>query len=240
PVEAVNRYRAELMEKHGSDFIPYTYHLPVSICIAKVKADCGLDDVVVLDEPEFRPHQMTQHFWVGWEKYDRPTFVTFNGRGFDIPVLELAAFRYGISVPAWFKNSGPSWEQPRTRYNTKSHIDLYDLVTNFGASRFNGGLNLAANLLGKPGKMQVHGYMVQELYNDGDLKKINEYCRCDVLDTYFAFLRSRVLVGAITLEEEHQLVSRSKEWITEQAKSEPAYELYLKNWGDWKNPWAES
>ena len=56
------------------------------------------------------------------------------------------------------------------------------MLTNFGASRFNGGLNLVANLLGKPGKMEVQGHMVQDLWNEVKLTEINEYCRCDVLD----------------------------------------------------------
>ena len=50
-------------------------------------------------------------------------------------------------------------------------------TTNFGSSRFVGGLNLAANLLGKPGKMDVQGHMVQDLFNAGKLADINDYCR---------------------------------------------------------------
>ncbi len=196
PAEAVRRYRAELMEKYESDFIPYTFQVPISVAVAKVTADFRLLDVVVLDEPEFRPHVITEKFWRGWEAYRRPTLVSFNGRGFDIPLLELAAFRFGLSVPGWFNTAGKSFEQPRSRYNVQAHLDLCELLTNFGSTRFNGGLNLAANLLGKPGKMDVQGDMVQDMYDAGRLAEINDYCRCDVLDTYFVFLRTRVLVGA--------------------------------------------
>ena len=162
--------------------------------MAKLAADFRLADLVVLDEPQFRPHVITENFWRGWEHYHRPTLVSFNGRGFDLPLLELAAFRYGLSLPGWFQSAGSSAEQPRSRYNIAAHIDLCELLTNFGSTRFNGGLSLAANLLGKPGKMDVHGDMVQDLYNAGRLAEIHDYCRCDVLDTYFVFLRSRVLV----------------------------------------------
>ena len=86
-------------------------------------------------------------------------------------------------------------------------------MTNFGSTRFNGGLNLAANLLGKPGKMDVHGDMVQDLYDAGRLAEINDYCRCDVLDTYFVFLRSRVLFGQLTLEAEQQIIAETKAWL---------------------------
>ncbi|HEX4149678.1 MAG TPA: 3'-5' exonuclease, partial [Pirellulales bacterium] len=82
PAEAVSRYRQELMEKYESDFIPYTFQLPVSVAIAKIGADLHLQDLVTLDEPQFRPHVITEHFWRGWERYGRPTLVSFNGRTF--------------------------------------------------------------------------------------------------------------------------------------------------------------
>ena len=237
PVEAVRRYRAELMEKYESDFIPYTYQLPISVAVAKVAGDFRLIDLVVLDEPEFRPHVITEYFWRGWEKYKRPALVSFNGRTFDVPLLELAAFRYGLSAPSWFNATGKSFEQPRNRYNVRSHIDLCELLTNFGSTRFTGGLNLAANLLGKPGKMEVEGHMVQDLYDAGRLTEINDYCCCDVLDTYFVFLRTRVLLGQISLEAEQTIVAETKQWIQQKAETAEAYRLYLSNWGDWINPW---
>ncbi len=102
PSQAVQRYRTELLEQKGTDFIPYTYQIPVSVAVAKVAANYQLDDLVVLDEPHFRPHVITENFWRGWEGYGQPTFVTFNGRTFDLPLMELAAFRYGINLKNWF------------------------------------------------------------------------------------------------------------------------------------------
>ncbi len=239
PAEAVRRYRDELLEKYESDFIPYSFQVPIAVVVGKVTAEFRLEDVVVLDEPQFRPHVITENFWRGWEKYRRPTLVSFNGRGFDLPLLELAAFRFGVGVPGWFQAAGKSgYDQPRNRFNTTAHIDLCELLTNFGSTRFNGGLNLAANLLGKPGKMEVQGDMVQDMYDAGRLAEINDYCRCDVLDTYFVFLRTRVLLGQLTLEAEQQLIAQTKQWLEGKAEGSPAYRLYLDHWGDWPNPWA--
>ncbi len=237
PAEAVRRYRAELMEKYETDFIPYPYQLPVCVAVAKVTSEFRLADLVLLDEPEFRPHVITENFWRGWEKYRRPTLVSFNGRGFDLPLLELAAFRYGLSIPGWFHMDGRSYEQPRNRYNHQAHLDLCEVLTNFGSTRFHGGLNLAANLLGKPGKMDVQGHMVQDMYEDGRLAEINGYCRCDVLDTYFVFLRIQVLLGRLPLDAEQKLIAETKRWIEERAEQVDAYRLYLEHWGDWPNPW---
>ena len=239
PQEAIARYRDELMESRGTDFIPYTFQVPISITIGKVDPDFRLLEVVVLDEDQSRPHVMTELFWRGWKAYHCPTLVTFNGRTFDLPMLELAAFRYGISVPSWFDLSRRAYEQPRNRYNTGAHFDLHDILTNFGATRFTGGLNLAAQLLGKPGKMDVEGHMVQDLYDQGRLDRIHAYCRCDVLDTYFVFLRTAVMMGSIQLSHEQAMIAETKEWIAAQQDTTPGFAEYLERWGDWPNPWQE-
>lgn len=236
PKDAIENYRQERLEQTGSDFIPYTHQIPVSVVVAKVTDDGQLIDIVALDQPKYRPHVITKYFWLGWEKYERPTLVTFNGRTFDIPLLELAAFRFGISIPGWFSGQR-NYEQPRNRYNTNAHFDLQDLLTNFGATRFNGGLNLASMILGKPGKMDVQGDMVQDLYDEGRIDDINEYCRCDVLDTYFVFLRCKVLTGVISIEDEIDRVAEAKEWLEDRADKSDAYAAYLENWGEWRNPW---
>jgi predicted PolB exonuclease-like 3'-5' exonuclease len=234
---AVARYRRELFDKYDSDFIPYTFQVPVSVAVGKISADYHLMEVAVLDEPQFRPHVLAEHFWRGWDKYRRPTLVSFNGRTFDLPLLELAAFRYGVSVPGWFNVQAKSFEQYRNRFNLDAHIDLQEILTNFGSTRFTGGLNLAANLLGKPGKMDVQGHMVQDLFDDGKLIEINDYCRCDLLDTYFVFLRTRVLFGEISLDHEQGLIAETKSWLMKKAPQVAAFAAYLERWGDWPNPW---
>lgn len=236
PQEAIARYRADLLEQRGSDVIPSTFMLPISVAVAKVARDYSLLDLTVLDAPEYRPAAITQKFWQGWQHYGRPTFVTFNGRGYDLPVLELAAYRYGYSIPAWFNLDARSFEQARNRYNTDAHLDLMDLVSNFGAGRVTGGLNLLANLIGKPGKTGIDGSMVQGMYDDGKVEEINDYCRCDVLDTYYVFLRTRVLLGKLSIEDEQQRVADSHAWLIERQESSPAYRHYLEHWGDWEPP----
>ena len=183
PKAAVDHYRAELVERlgEGRDFIPATFMLPISVAIAKVSSKFELLDLIVLDAPDFRPHVIAKKFWQGWQHYRRPTLVTFNGRGYDLPVMELAAYRYGFEIPAWFNVESRSYEQTRNRYNIDSHIDLQDLFSNFGAMRVSGGLNLLANIIGKPGKTGVDGSQVQDMYNEGKVAEINDYCRCDVL-----------------------------------------------------------
>jgi predicted PolB exonuclease-like 3'-5' exonuclease len=236
PAEAVARYRAQLLESSGgkSDFVPHTFHLPVSVAVAKVAADCALIEVRTLDRPRFRPQVIARSFWKGWEKHGKPTLVTFNGRFFDLPVMELAAFRYGFGVPEWFSSSGPAYSQPRNRYNSQSHLDLQDLLGNQGAVHLNGGLNLCAQLLGKPGKMGTKGDMVQALWEAGEHQRIDDYCMCDALDTYFVFLRCRVLQGLLTLDQERALVEGARAWIETQAQVNLALAEYLRQFRFWQ------
>ena len=99
-----------------------------------------------------------------------------------------------------------------------------------------GGLNLLANLVGKPGKVGVDGSQVQGMFDRGESTEINDYCRCDVLDTYFVFLRTRVLLGKLTLDAERELVASTKQWLEEQSAALPVYAHYLSHWGDWQPP----
>src|SRR4029078_8725039 len=87
--DAVRRYRDELLAKYETDFIPYTFQVPVSVVVAKVTAQFELIDIVALDEPQFRSHVITEHFWRGWEVYKRPTLVSFNGRTFGFAAFEF-------------------------------------------------------------------------------------------------------------------------------------------------------
>jgi hypothetical protein len=91
-------------------------------------------------------------------------------------------------------------------------------------------------LLGKPGKMRMDGKEVYPKYLEGKLAEINDYCLHDVLDTYFIFLRTRVMTGELTLADEHRVVLRAKEFVRSRVDQFPGLQLYLDHWGDWK-PW---
>lgn len=232
--EAIARYRSELLESSNgvSDFIPVTFQLPVSLCIAKVAEDFTIKEVVSLDEPEFRAAEIAKKFWFGLETmYKNASLVTFNGRGFDVPLMELMAYRYGISAKRHFTDKFGT----RFRHGTK-HIDLQEVLSNYTAIRMNGGLNLLAKVLGKPGKMETKGSEVYDLFLEGKMKQINDYCTHDVLDTYFVFLRTRVLLGELELEKEQEIVKNTKNFLEENIPQRDAFKTYLDNWGDW-NPW---
>ena len=231
---AVRKFQEEVLNNSGGTtfFIPVTFQYPISICIAKVSEDFHLIDIVLLDEPHFRPAEMVRSFWYGVEVlYKDASLVTFNGRGFDIPLLELMAYRYGYTAKRHFRDKYAS----RYRFGTK-HIDLHDWMSNYNAIRMNGGLNLLAKTLGKPGKIDATGEEVYDMYLDGRVQEINDYCIHDVLDTYFVFLRTRVMIGELSLEMERDVVKRSYDFIQDNKERIPALKVYLEHWNDW-DPW---
>jgi predicted PolB exonuclease-like 3'-5' exonuclease len=227
--EAVTRAQIEARERssYGSDFLPCTFQYPVAVCVIRVGADFRLQNIKCLDAPQFRPAEIVREFWRGVGLLPAAKIVSFNGRGFDLPLLEMAAFRYGCCARNYFQNS-------RNRFNG-NHLDLLDWMSNFGASRLAGGLNLLSKILGKPGKMAVAGNQVYAMHLEGKKQEINDYCMFDTLDTYFAFLRTRVMTGELTLAEEQVLVrEEAKSWIVSKVEELPALKQYLDNWGDWE------
>lgn len=126
-------------------------------------------------------------FMARWE----PTLVTWNGRGFDLPVLMLRSLRYGVSAPWYYRKSGY-----RYRYSTDRHVDLCDVLADHGATRMT-SLHGAARLVGLPGKDGVDGSQVEALYRTGQMDALRGYCLSDVAQTAFLFLRYRLLAGLL-------------------------------------------
>ncbi len=229
--DAIERARAEAraLSPTGSDFIHYTFQLPVAVCAARVDIRFALQSIRCIDAPLYRTREIATKFWNGLLNYaDGAALVTFNGRGFDLPMLELAAYRYGCSAKDYFTTR-------RKRFS--ADIDLQDFMMNYGATRgFAGGLNLLAKLIGKPGKMGVSGDQVYEMFKQGKLQEINDYCMFDTLDTYFVFLRTRVLTGDISSEREAEIIQKARETIAKEAEEHPALRVYLEAWTDGQ-PW---
>jgi predicted PolB exonuclease-like 3'-5' exonuclease len=191
------------------------------VSVIRVGADYRLQKLACLDAPHFRPEEVVKKFWLGVGMY-KAKLVTFNGRGFDLPLMELAAYRQSINIRDYLLTS-------RNRFGGGA-LDLQEFFSNYNACRMVGGLNLLAKMIGLPGKMDVAGDQVLELYRAGELQAINDYCLCDTLDTYFIFLRSRVLTGDLDAEEEQKLVAEGREFLHHQINDFPIIKNYLAAW----------
>ncbi|MGL4553510.1 MAG: 3'-5' exonuclease [Gemmataceae bacterium] len=229
PEEAIARARQEAREasKAGGDFLPVTFQVPVAVCVVRVAVDFTLQQVTCLGSPEFETPEIVRQFWRGVEHYTHARLVTFNGRGFDLPLMELAAYDHGVAAAHYFQND-------RNRYHGK-HIDLMDWLSNYGAYRLTGGLNLLAVRAagGRPagcGKLDVAGDQVYEMHRAGKRQEINDYCLFDTLDTYFVFLRTRVLLGEFDAGHEDRLARRARLWLEAARERYPALATYLAAW----------
>lgn len=128
-----------------------------------------------------------------------PTMVSFNGRRFDLPVLANRMLKHGVPFPAYYAGRSGRVDY-RYRFSDEGHMDLADVMTDFGASRMP-SLDALAQLVGMPGKMGVDGSKVQSMHEAGKHAEIRDYCLHDVVQTTFVFLRAELLRGRMTPDE---------------------------------------
>ncbi len=198
--EAYDRLRAELrgQSEGRREFVPLSYHVPISIALGTAGADYVLREVEVLKADELGETGVVRRFWERLESFEG-TLVSFNGRNFDLPVLELQALRHGCVAARYFN------ERNGLRARAGRHYDLYDFLTNSGAVRLRGGFDLLAQLVGLPGKGDVAGADVQGLWEAGRWHEIHRYCVRDVIQTYFLLLRVEHLRGRLSGERLHEV-----------------------------------
>ena len=167
--------------------------------------------VETLSLDDYSEEKLVREFWARSEHF-AGTLVSFNGRRFDIPVLELAALRYGIAAPFHFAEESLA----RERHSGERHLDLFDYLSNFGAIPLAGGMDLLLKMIGMPGKTGMDGSMVQEYFETGRLDEIHRYCRNDVVQTYFLFLRVALMRGEINAETYHAASEASLHFMLEE------------------------
>lgn len=161
----------------------------------------------------------------------RPRLVSFNGRGFDLPVLKYRAMVHGIQA-GWLYNSGDKWNSYTSRYSLDWHCDLLEGLSDFGASaRIK--LNEVCSVLGFPGKFGVDGSQVAPMYDAGKVKEIRDYCEADVLNTYLVYLRYQQHRGDITTETYNQAIGDVLSLIDNEKEER-------KHLGEFFEAWEES
>jgi 3'-5' exonuclease len=121
----------------------------------------------------------------------RPRLVTWNGRGFDLPVLALRALRHGLAFGWYYRGEGY-----RYRYSEEGHLDLCDAISDHGAAKMT-SLDGAARLIGLPGKGGVDGSQVEGMYQAGQIDALRRYCLADVAQTAFVLLRFKLIAGDV-------------------------------------------
>lgn len=206
-----------------SDFLPLVQHEVVAISIVLRTGD----QIRVASKiaPHTAEDKIVEGFFGLIDKYS-PVLVSWNGTGFDLPVLHLRALRHNLVAEGYWKGPGDKWFQYNSRYHG-AHADVMEQLAQHNP-RCNTKLELAALNCGLPGKLGYSGSQVFQMYSEERFTEIGYYCEIDALNTYLLWLRLQQLTGALPppnyLEEctllEHTLA----------ASKEDHLQLFLKEW----------
>jgi len=202
----------------GSDFLALHYHRIVAIGIA-LNDDNGFR-VWSLGDADSTEKELLERFFIGIEKYD-PTLVSWNGSGFDLPVIHYRALYNGVVSQRYWETGDTDrefkWNNYVNRFHWR-HIDLMDVLSGFQA-RGTAPLDEISQLLGLPGKMGVSGADVWHHYNTGQIDEIRNYCETDVLNTYLIFLRFQYIRGRITDDSYTLEINRVRSSLAQDGRS---------------------
>jgi 3'-5' exonuclease len=192
--EKVRRLLDERRTRSGgrTDFLPIPYHRPVVACSLEAEESDGV--VRVTDAGAWTdrdPAGEAAFLRRTWQRIAGRTVVSFHGRGFDLPVLEMRSLKLAVPAARWFQGARAE--------GAEEHLDLLDLLSN-GRVAPAAPLDLYAKLVGLPGKEAVAGRDVHALYASGALDRIAAYCMTDVVQTWLLFLRYRLVEGTLSPE----------------------------------------
>ncbi|MDP1604042.1 MAG: 3'-5' exonuclease [Legionella sp.] len=213
--------------KVGHDFLPH--YLQKVVAISLVISQGSHLKVWSLGDEGSSEKELITRFFSGLDKYT-PTLVTWNGSGFDLPVLHYRALLHGISAPTYWE-LGDNLQN--FRYNNYlnrfhyRHLDLMDVLAAYQNKAF-APLDDIASMLGFPGKMGMSGAKVWEQYLGGNLKNIRDYCETDVLNTYCVYLRFELMRGVITTQEYDTAVDKLKTYLASEAEKTHLQEFLSK------------
>ncbi len=198
-------------EKTGSDFLQHHLHRVAAIsCVFRDDEGFRVRSLGTHDDGEAK---LIQDFYRVIDRYT-PQLVSWNGGGFDLPVLNYRALIHGIAgIRFWEMGDDDrefKWNNYLSRYHTR-HLDLMDHLAMY-TGRANAPLDDLAKLCGFPGKMGVDGSQVWTLYQEGRLSDIRNYCETDVVNTYLVYCRYLLIRGQLerdAYEAEIELVRSS-------------------------------
>lgn len=218
-------------QKTGHDFLPHHQQkiVAISVVLENTQKQCK---VWSLGTPESDEKELLQRFFDGIEKY-KPMLVSWNGGGFDLPVIHYRALHHGVSSPTYWKyDEDFKFNNYLNRFHYR-HTDLMDVLAGYQA-RANISLHDAAKLLGFPGKMDMDGEQVWETYQRGDLEHIRNYCETDVLNTYLVFLRFELIRENLSHEQYEHTIHQLRTELLNTEK--PHLITFVKAWNhDEKN-----
>lgn len=180
----------------GTEFLRHHLHRIVTISVALRSGDRF--KIWSLGDEQSGERELIERFFDGVDRYS-PTLVSWNGGGFDLPVIHYRALRHGVRAPRYWEtgddDSSFRWNNYLNRFHYR-HTDLMDVLSAY-QMRAVAPLDEVAMLIGLPGKLGMHGSQVWPRYRAGDIAAIRDYCETDVLNTYLIYLRFELIRGRL-------------------------------------------
>ncbi len=195
-------------QETGSDFLPLHKHKVVAISVAFRTGDSF--KIWSLGDNTSDEADLVSRFYDGIDRYS-PNLVSWNGTGFDLPVLHYRALKNNIQAPRYWEIGDSDRDFRYNNYVNRyhwRHTDLMEVLSAF-QGRGRASLEQMAVLLGFPGKLGMSGDQVWSTYLNGGIDDIRNYCETDVLNTYLIYLRFEFMRGNLDEEglmREYQLV----------------------------------
>ena len=215
------------LQKTGREFLPLHQHRVVAISAALRSGKTFR--VWSLGDENADEAELVRRFFDGIDRYS-PDLVSWNGSGFDLPVLHYRALKHGIQAPRYWETGESDrefkWNNYLSRFHWR-HVDLMDVLSGFQV-RGRASLDQTAVLLGFPGKLGMSGDKVWDKYLAGAVGEIRDYCETDVLNTWLVYLRFEFMRGnlnATSLEDEYRIVRESLA-----AMDQPHLQEFLAAW----------
>lgn len=217
----------ERLADTGSTFM--RHHLQKIAAISVALKHGGQFALWSLGEEASDEAELIRRFFQGIDKYS-PTLVSWNGSGFDLPVLQYRALIHGIDAQRYFEIGDDDRDFRYNNYLSRfhwRHIDMMDVLSGF-QPRSVASLNDIAVLCSLPGKLGIDGSAVQGLYDAGDIARIRAYCETDVMTTYLVYLRFERLRGNLSAEQLAAENAKIRDWLGE--KTDTHWQEYLAAW----------
>jgi len=173
--------------------------------------------------------RVIQSFFASVEKH-APQLVSWNGAGFDLPVLHYRALRHGVVASKYWDVGEDDREFKFNNYINRyhlRHLDLMDLLSLY-QPRAAAPLDAMARLCGLPGKLGMDGSAVYGAWRSGRIEDIRRYCETDVLNTYLLYCRFQKMRGGFTEIEHEREMGFVRETLA--AIDEPHWREYLAAW----------
>jgi 3'-5' exonuclease len=216
-------------EKTGSDFLQHHLHRIIVVgCLFRDDEGLRVRCLGAGDEDEA---VMVRDFFRVIDKHT-PQLVSWNGAGFDLPVLNYRALVHGVQAGRYWDMGEDErdfkYNNYISRYHSR-HLDLMDLMALYGG-RANAPLDELAKLCGFPGKLGMDGSQVWDAYSQGQIAAIRAYCETDVANTYLMYCRFQLLRGHWSREEYHAEIALMRQSV--ESWSGEHWRLFMQAWDE--------